>query len=112
MSVQAAEAATTDLHAAEQHGKEELQNAVAAAQAAEEQLRQRVAALEAELASVAAFKERQQAMAVDAVVLQEGITQLQAEMLEQARAHDACPFKQIPERALHRISDNAILTGS
>lgn len=42
-------------------------------------------ALQTELASVAAFQEREKAMAVDAVVLQEGITQLQAEMLDQAR---------------------------
>ncbi len=59
----------------------------AAAAAEEARLRERLAAAEAQLAATAAFRERERAMEVDAAVLQDAVTQLQGELLEQACSH-------------------------
>jgi len=59
--------------------------AIRSASAAEEaRLRERLAAAEAQVAATAAFRERERAMEVDAAVLQDAVTQLQGELLEQA----------------------------
>ena len=60
--------------------------AIRAAAASEEaRLRELLTAAEAQLAATAAFRERERAMEVDAAVLQDAVTQLQGELLEQAR---------------------------
>ena len=82
--LQAASEASESL-AAERASWRRDEAAIRAAAAAEEaRLRERLATAEAQLAATAAFRERERAMEVDAAVLQDAVTQLQGELLEQA----------------------------
>ena len=75
----------SELRAAERASWRREEAAIRAEAAGEEaRLRERLTAADAQLAAIAAFRERQRAMEVDAAVLQDAVSQLQGELLEQA----------------------------